>query len=98
MKISSDQIRRVLETNLSEADKFETGKPNGVLPPDSATFSDRAREIDLALQVLAKQPEVRQEKVEALRRQIADGTFTVSAETIADKILTEARLAKLLKK
>jgi|GEM_PF-6981304 len=97
MKISSDQVRKVLETNLNEADRIDAGKPNMELKPDSATFSDRAREIDLALQVLAKQPEVRQEKVEALRKQIADGTFTISAETIADKILTEARLAKLLK-
>jgi|WetSurMetagenome_2_1015567.scaffolds.fasta_scaffold165690_3 negative regulator of flagellin synthesis FlgM len=98
MKISSDQIQRVLETGLNETDKIGTGKTSMGMKPDQATFSDRAREIDLALSVLAKQPEVRQDKVDALRRQIADGTFKVSAETIADNLLSEARLTQLLKK
>jgi negative regulator of flagellin synthesis FlgM len=100
MKISIEHVRGILETYFSKTQKASSAKP--VLGPahkqDRVTLSPRAREIDLALRTIAQQPELREEKVAELRQQIASGDFRVSAEKVADEILSEARLGKLLGK
>ena len=54
---------------------------------DEAVLSPRAQDVRLAQRALAEVPEVRQDKVEALRQQIAEGTFEVDAELIADRLI-----------
>ena len=97
MRISTEHIGRILETYFSKIQKVGTDK----LPElsrtgkqDQATFSSRAEEIEKALQLIANLPEVRDDKVARLRKQIADGTFEVSAEKVAEKIISEAQLDK----
>lgn len=56
-------------------------------PSASVTVSALARGLDTA----AAEPEVDLDKVNALRQAIADKTYTVNPEAIADKLLANAR-------
>lgn len=62
-------------------------------PQDSVKLSDEAMIIAALQKRLAETPDVRTEKVEALKRAIADGTYRVSTEDIVDAILRENGLA-----
>ena len=42
------------------------------------------------LQILEELPDVRQDKVEKLRKQIQQGSYQVDADRVADRILEEA--------
>ena len=54
---------------------------------DAALLTPQARGVRTALKALAEVPDVRMDKVEQVRKQIADGTFQIDAEAIADKIM-----------
>ena len=54
---------------------------------DAAVLSPQAQDMRTALGALAEVPEVREDLVAEMQRQIADGTFTVDAGAVADKLL-----------
>ena len=58
-------------------------------PGVGVTVSELARALEQANG--AATPEVDMEKVNAVRQSIAEGTFVVNAEAIADKLLANAR-------
>lgn len=68
------------------------GGAGNALGSDTARLStDQARVASLAAQV-NNLPEVRQQKVEALRRVIGDGSYQVTPEQTADAILAEIQI------
>jgi flagellar biosynthesis anti-sigma factor FlgM len=56
-------------------------------PSDSVEISDRSRELARARQAVESAPEVRSEKVASIRKRIEDGTYSVSPELLARKML-----------
>ena len=58
-------------------------------PPDQVELSPKARTLARAAHVLSETPEVRDPKVQELRRALAHGTYHVAAEQLAEKILQE---------
>jgi len=56
-------------------------------PKDSVSFSDATKEIQKLTEKAIETPNVRQEKVEALRSKIASGEFNPSASEILDAII-----------
>lgn len=54
---------------------------------DEASLSQIARDFCVAQKALAATPDVREDKVAELRQKIADGTFEVNADLIADRII-----------
>jgi negative regulator of flagellin synthesis FlgM len=54
---------------------------------DSLSISVEARERQAALKAVQEAPDVRADRVAELRRRIAEGTYYVSAETLARDIL-----------
>jgi len=54
---------------------------------DSVEISERARELARAQQAVEASPDVREDKVAELKKQIEDGTYNVPAEALADKLL-----------
>lgn len=56
-------------------------------PPDAVSFSDEAKSLSAARQAVQDAPDVRQDKVEAIKQAIADGTFQVSARDLARKLI-----------
>ena len=56
---------------------------------DQVRLSGRAKELAELKQVIQQMPEIRTEKVEALKKSIQDGTYTMDSFKIAGKILEE---------
>lgn len=88
MKISSDQVGRILGAEL-RANKVE--RPAGPTPgrADLVSLSRRAEDFRIARQALENSPEVREEKVAALRLQVERGEYRVESEELAAALLQE---------
>ncbi|TCP64091.1 flagellar biosynthesis anti-sigma factor FlgM [Heliophilum fasciatum] len=60
---------------------------SGASKRDSFAVSDEARELHQALRAVHQSPDPRMERIAALREKIANGTYRISAEDIADKMI-----------
>ncbi len=56
-------------------------------PADSVQLSDRSQEIVKVQEVVEAAPEIRQDKVEAIKAKLADESYEVNSEIVADRIL-----------
>lgn len=68
-------------------------RPEGSSPvrrKDRVSLSPQAQELLNAQKALAAIPDVRAEKVEAIKARIADGTYRIDSEQIAAKMIREA--------
>ncbi len=54
---------------------------------DSVSLSSFAKELSVAKQAVDNTADIRQEKVAAIKEQIKNGTYNISAEQVADKML-----------
>jgi negative regulator of flagellin synthesis FlgM len=64
---------------------------------DSVSLSPQARELRSAREALTALPDIREEKVAAIRAQIEAGTYKVDSEKTAAKMIAEALLNDHLK-
>jgi flagellar biosynthesis anti-sigma factor FlgM len=67
----------------------ETQKPDVQGPSDTVEISDQARELARARQAVDAAPEVRSDKVASIKKRIEDGTYSVSPELLARKLLQQ---------
>jgi negative regulator of flagellin synthesis FlgM len=56
-------------------------------PSDSVEISSRSRELARARQAVDAAPDVRADKVAAIKKRIEDGTYSVSPQALASKLL-----------
>ena len=54
---------------------------------DEISLSPHVAEVQKFTEVAKAMPDVRQEKIDAIKKQIEDGTYKVSAESIAKSII-----------
>ena len=86
-----DALRSVRQSDLKAAGKSETqalGSSN-TFGTDKLEFSDRVAETGKFLDQLKNLPDVRGEKIESLRQQIANGEYQPTSEAIADAIMND---------
>ncbi len=74
--------------NANKMNKAYSKKPSGV-GQDSVSLSSFAKELSIAKNAVDNVPDVRMEKVNSIKQQIKNGTYNVSAEEIADKIISK---------
>lgn len=55
---------------------------------DKLEISQAGKDINVAKKAIAEAPDVRAERVEMIKKQMAEGTYNVSMEAVADKILS----------
>lgn len=55
---------------------------------DQVSFSSIGRDMQVAKTALAKVPDVRQEKVDAIKSSIQNGTYNVSNESFAERLVS----------
>lgn len=70
-------------------EKYKTkaaAKTNGA---DKVEISDFGRELHVAKQAVAAAPDVRADRVAELKSRIEDGTYSVSGESFADKLISK---------
>lgn len=60
------------------------------LESDEVTISEKGKDVSEMTRVLKEMPDVRSEKVAALKAKIANGTYNVSSRDIAAKIVNTA--------
>jgi|UniRef100_A0A7C3WRS4 negative regulator of flagellin synthesis FlgM len=70
------------------------GSPQTSAGVDVIHLSPQARLMQKAAQVVAETPEVRSEKVRALKDSVAQGTYAVDTPKVAEKLITEMLLEK----
>jgi negative regulator of flagellin synthesis FlgM len=68
-----------------------TGKVNNAkgveVPKDELQLSNKAKEYQIAMKAFKNLPEVREELVNDLKNQMKQGSYNVTGEEIADKII-----------
>jgi len=91
MKITDDPtpIKLVKLPDNSAAESRPEG-PSPAHRKDRVSLSLQARELLKAQKALAAIPDVRADKVEAIKARIADGTYRIDSEQIAAKMIREA--------
>jgi negative regulator of flagellin synthesis FlgM len=83
--VLNNNVQRLETPALSE----NVQKSNGVQSDsDRLELSARGREISHFNDLIQSTPDIREAKVEQVRREIESGTYNVKAEKIAEKILT----------
>ena len=99
MRISNGQIERLLGAHLKGARRTDPAKDTPqATRRNNVSLSRRAADIARAKELAAGVPEVREDKVARIREQIERGEYQVSPEKLADRILSEARLGRVLRK
>lgn len=99
MRITGSQVGPVTPAQQTQIKKIASSTSvEKARATDEVVFSSQVANIDAARNVIANSPDIRQEKVEALRRAIQDGTYQVDADKIAERILAEGRLIRIGRK
>ncbi len=96
MRIDPDKISRIQRKVVAPAEtsapsSVEAGAvsaPGAAGQVDQVVLSQRAVEIQRAKEALARVPEVRQDKVAAIKKRIQEGNFQIDTATIAERILS----------
>lgn len=78
-----NQISQVYQTNKASV----TNKAGKTSAKDQLYISNSGRDYQLAKQAVAAAPDVREDKVAALKAQIDNGTYQVDSESFAAKLL-----------
>ena len=99
MMNSDKQVQQVYRLYGSQAKvkmgKIEKGQEPGAV--DKVNLSTRGQEIQLALQRIKATPDIRQDRVEALRNAIKSGTYHVSGLEVAEKMLGRLSVERSLR-
>jgi len=82
-----DNVMKVYKKEMSTVNqKAKTEKK------DKIEISEKARDYQFAINKAKELPDIREEKVASIKAAIEAGTYEVSAEKIADKILSKSKL------
>ena len=92
---SGDYIKQAPETQKSTSSETNDNK-NGSLSEEKVELSKRASDLNTIRDIVQKTPDIRAEKVALLREKIASGSYTISSQEIADKMLREYLLEDTL--
>lgn len=87
MKISSQQIYQIARLYSQERAVNVKKAYEPTLGKDCVSLSAEGKEAQAIRQKLAEVPDIRQDKVDELKRAIQSGSYRVSGKDIADKML-----------
>jgi negative regulator of flagellin synthesis FlgM len=91
---SNTNVQRLESPQQSERTQKSDGGQN--LDSDRLELSVQSREISHFDELVRSTPDVRENKIEQVRRDIEAGTYNVKAEKIAEKILGGSLLDKVI--
>ena len=81
-----DAMNQVSQLYSSKATK-KTGQAGGLSFSDSLEISRVGRDMQVAKAAVAAAPDVRKDRVAAIKAALANGTYSVSDEDLANKLL-----------
>ena len=96
MKIDSVGVSKLLSKYNNQNKNDKTGKTEAGTKKDSFSISESAQQIQKAKAEMSKVSEARQEKIDKLKQEVKEGTYNVSGEKVAEKMLNQAKYNKLV--
>ena len=94
MEIPGNNYRvkgNTIQDRIKVGDKTDTSKSTGATSStggaEHIAISSKAKDIQKANEVINAAPDIRIEKVDQIKEQIANGSYSVSSEQLAEKIL-----------
>lgn len=99
MIISKAQVQNLLKVYGKE-DNRNRVEPNpsagGIQKKDQLAISDESRVKQKAMQAIKQAEDIRVDKVAQLREQISAGTYTLSENEVAEKMIERAIVDRLI--
>jgi len=97
MEIPGNELRKVTQQKVTSKQSVKKGgnvsassRPaTGQSGAEQISVSARAKGIQQAHAIIKSAPDIRVEKVNRIKKEIADGTFKVNTEELAGKILKD---------
>lgn len=91
-KVKDTSAQWVQQYQKGELIKNEADRPTGAASTvtERVDLSARAKDIRQVKQLLEQVPEVREDKVQELKRQIDSGSYVVQVDKIAEKMVEES--------
>jgi negative regulator of flagellin synthesis FlgM len=89
MKISNEQVQQILAAQGGQGLKG-IKRVGGAAPADAVSMSSLGQELQKATQALSGLPDLRADKVAALKMQLESGTYQVPGLDIAGSVLRRA--------
>jgi negative regulator of flagellin synthesis FlgM len=94
MEIPGNDFRiksKAIQDRIKVGDKGSVGKSQGGASSTSGTeqiaISSKAKDIQKTTEVANAAPDIRIDKVERIKNEIAEGNYRVSSEDLAEKVL-----------
>ena len=84
-KRPENEIEGMGEQQTSKEPKIEEKNPSG--QDTIVNLSTASKEVQTAREIIASEPDVREDKVSELRKRIESGNYTVDNKAVADKIV-----------
>jgi flagellar biosynthesis anti-sigma factor FlgM len=84
---SSSHTQETIQTSPNPKDKVEISTPTQQF--ESVSLSQTGEEIHLYTEAMTLLPDVRQERITEIQTALGKGTYSVSSENLADKIIKE---------
>ena len=81
---------RQVRGGKSGSDAATNSSSGEVLSGDRVELSPKAKKMQEAKRILGTIPDIREEKVAQIRKQIEDGTYQIDSQKIAEKMVTES--------
>ncbi len=103
MKVGSGkpitELNGSLKNNGSKVGEKKAGVKGAGEPgkTDSVQISTESRKAARLREVLDSHPDIREEKVTALKKEVDEGTYKVDSNKVADKVIREALVESALK-
>ena len=92
-KVNDASAQMIQQYQKIDSVKSEAEKPVGAgtaIATERVDLSSKAKDIQKIKQDLDQIPEIREEKVNELKRQIENGSYAINSGRIADKMLEES--------
>ena len=93
VKISNNYDQSLYVSGATKTQRVNTGENksaaqmNETLPRDQVSLSKASKDIQLAKDAVASTPDIRSEIVNPIKQQIAEGTYEINAESVAERII-----------
>ncbi len=81
-----NQITQLYKTNSTK----KAYKTNATQAADRLEISQLGKDYQIAKNAVAAAPDVREDKVNAIKQALASGTYNVSMEEVADKLINSS--------
>ena len=81
-----NQVTQLYKTNSTK----KTYKTSNAQVADKLEISQIGKDYQIAKNAVAAAPDVRADKVNAIKQQLASGTYNVSMEEVADKLINSS--------